>query len=303
MNAAQGAAVILRARFEEMSALRETALDLSDIEGVHDMRVAMRRLRNALRDLRPIMRKKPFRKFNKELKKLYDVVGAVRDEDVAIASLEKMRAETDSEIVRQGINNVLADHQKTRDAAREKLVKEFADGHFSKLQKELAALIEGDAGFKESKREKTLEEIGTKAVDSIIKRFCKLSDNLYTAYDFEALHRFRIASKRLRTALELFSGCWGAEIDPFIEQVAKMQLLLGRVHDRDGWLTDLTSRLSSNNKKVLIVDGLAAKWISNRLVKKRNKNYGVALQLWKEWEDQGFINKLRAAVSPETEKV
>jgi triphosphatase len=302
-NAAQGAAIILRARFEEMSAMREKALDFSTIDGVHDMRVSMRRLRNALRDLSPILKKKPFRAFNKDLKKLYDVVGAVRDEDVAIASLEKMRTETDSEIVRQGIHNLLGDHYKTRDKAREKLTAEFADGRVSKLEKELAALIDKGAGFKGSKRETTLNEIGAKAIGSIIKRFCKLSDNLYTAYDFEALHRFRIASKRLRTALELFAVCWDEDVAPFIDQVAKIQLLLGKVHDRDGWLTDLTARLSPNNKKVLIVDGLAAKWMSSRLVRKRNKNYAVALQLWKEWEADQFIEKLTEMISTKDDRV
>jgi len=216
---------------------------------------------------------------------------------VAIAALEKMRAKSDSVIVRQGIDNVLGDHNKTRTAAREKLNEEFVDGYFSKLEKELLALIEDGAGIRESKRDVGLKKLADQAINSILKRFCKLSDNLYTAYDFEALHRFRIASKRLRTALELFGVCWDRELEPFIDEVAKMQLILGRVHDRDGWLTDLTGRLSSNNKKVWIVDGLAAKWISAKLVKKRNKNYAVALQLWKDWEANGFIERLRNIIS------
>ena len=49
-NAIECAAKILRARFEEVLEFRSAALDSEGIEGVHDMRVATRRLRSALRD-------------------------------------------------------------------------------------------------------------------------------------------------------------------------------------------------------------------------------------------------------------
>jgi triphosphatase len=296
-NAALGAAIILRARFEEMAALRETTLDFSSIDGVHDMRVAMRRLRNTVRDVRRVLKKKNYKHFNKQLKKMYDIVGDVRNEDVAVASLGKMRTKSDSEIVREGIDHLLYHHNESREAARDKLTQTLTAENFAELQEDLGELLAKSIEERDLLRDdKTWGEIGSVAVNDIIKKFCRLSDNLYTAYDFEALHQFRIASKRLRTALELFSSCWGDDIDTYIEQVAKMQLILGKVHDRDGWLTDLSDRLSPSQKKILIVDGLAAKWIAARLVKKRNKNYNVALKLWKEWQTDGFVDRLREIV-------
>ncbi len=297
MVAAHGAAIILRARFEEMSALSAAALDFSSIDGIHDMRVGMRRMRNAMRDLRHVLKKDHYKRFNKQLKKMYDRVGAVRDEDVAIYSLGKMRAKTDSEIVRQGIDNLIHAHHETREAARDKLRDILTADLFAELESDLTALLQ--AVKEGTHTERTFKDVGQESVERILKKFCKLSDNLYTAYDFEALHKFRIASKRLRTALELFGICWVDEAAPFIEEVARMQLILGRVHDRDAWLTDLTARLNHENKKVLIVDGLAAKWIAAKLVKKRNKNYNVALQLWKEWEAKDLIGKLRETIAQE----
>ena len=296
MDAAQGAAIILRARFEEMTARREAALDFSTIDGIHDMRVAMRRVRNAVRDLRHLLKKDHYKSFNKQLKKMYDIVGKVRDEDVMIASLGRMRAKTDSEIVKQGIDNLLHDHNESREDSRDKLTAELSQEHFAELEGDLDALLRA-ALEKAPEKEKSFKEAGRETIGDILSKFCQLSDNLSTAYDFEALHKFRLASKRLRTALQVFGGCWGEKIEPFVEQVAKMQLILGKVHDRDAWLTDLTDRLGPNNKKILIVDGLAGKWISGRLVKKRNKNYRAALELWKQWEADELMDKLRETIS------
>jgi CHAD domain-containing protein len=298
MNAAENAAIILRARFEEMQNLLEKAMNFSDIDGVHDMRVAMRRLRNAVRDLRSVLKKKHYKRFNQKLKFLYDIVGAVRDEDVAIEALEKMRAKAaiaGDENVLQGIDHVLADHRENRIVGQAKMTDAFSGKLFAEMKEEFFGLLAAAENEPEAP-EKTFAEIGSKVISQTLKRFCKLSDNLYTAYDFEALHRFRIASKRLRTALQLFGECWGEELDPFIEQVAKMQLLLGKVHDRDGWLTDLTHRVDATNEKILITDGLAVKWISAEMVAKRNEKYRLALALWKEWEANDLIGRLRQIV-------
>lgn len=296
MDAAQAAAIVLRTRFQEMRDFRDATLDFTTIDGVHNMRVAMRRMRNGVRDMRHVLVRDHYKPFIKKLKKMYDVVGCVRDEDVAIASLGEMRANADSEIVKQGIDNLLHDHNGVRDAARDKLTDVLAGERFDELERDFEALILAvieEGGEKKA----TFREVGRKTILDIVGKFSQLSENLDTPYDFEALHKFRIASKRLRTSLQLFSCCWEAEVEPFIKDVAKMQLLLGKVHDRDGWLTDLTSRVDASNEKVLIMDGLAVKWISAQLVQKRNKNYRAAVDLWKEWEANNFIENLKNLVA------
>lgn len=60
-----------------------------DPEYVHDMRVAVRRARVALRLFAPYFRRKPLRKFGPLLRKTGRKLGAVRDLDVAIAKLHK----------------------------------------------------------------------------------------------------------------------------------------------------------------------------------------------------------------------
>jgi CHAD domain-containing protein len=58
-----------------------------DIEAVHKMRVASRRLRAALEAFKPCADPKSFIKVNRQVKKLADHLGTVRDTDVMISGL------------------------------------------------------------------------------------------------------------------------------------------------------------------------------------------------------------------------
>jgi CHAD domain-containing protein len=63
-------------------------LDLDDVEQLHDMRVATRRLRAALEMFRPCFPRKGYRSAIKPLKALADALGERRDRDVAIQFFE-----------------------------------------------------------------------------------------------------------------------------------------------------------------------------------------------------------------------
>ena len=68
-------------------------LDLDDIERVHDMRVATRRLRAAIEVFAPCFPRKRHRAALKQVKALADALGERRDRDVAIEPLEGFAAE------------------------------------------------------------------------------------------------------------------------------------------------------------------------------------------------------------------
>jgi CHAD domain-containing protein len=68
-------------------------LDVDDIERVHDMRVATRRLRAAMEIFAPCFPRKRLRTALKEVKAIADALGERRDRDVAIADLESFMAQ------------------------------------------------------------------------------------------------------------------------------------------------------------------------------------------------------------------
>src|SRR5467141_2521044 len=84
-DAGKAIQLVLSARMEKMCKLRSRALNWSDPEGVHDMRVASRRLRSALADFKPYLRRGSLPLTR--LKEIARSLGAVRDEDVVLAAL------------------------------------------------------------------------------------------------------------------------------------------------------------------------------------------------------------------------
>jgi CHAD domain-containing protein len=79
---------VIGVRSGEVFEHADGVLDLADVERVHDMRVATRRLRAALEIFGPCFPRKRHRKALKKVKALADALGERRDADVEIALLE-----------------------------------------------------------------------------------------------------------------------------------------------------------------------------------------------------------------------
>jgi CHAD domain-containing protein len=92
---AAAAARVVRVRTAELADNAAGVLDVDQIEGVHDMRVATRRLRAALEVFEPCFPRKRFRAALGEVKALADALGERRDRDVTVASLREFAAAVD----------------------------------------------------------------------------------------------------------------------------------------------------------------------------------------------------------------
>jgi CHAD domain-containing protein len=86
----EAAAATVAVRAEEMFEQAENVLDITDIERVHDMRVASRRLRAVLEIYAPCFPADEFKPILREVKALADALGARRDPDVLLEQLAKL---------------------------------------------------------------------------------------------------------------------------------------------------------------------------------------------------------------------
>ena len=87
---AAASAVLVRS--EEVFGFAGGVLDTGDIERVHDMRVATRRLRAVMEIFAPCFPRAEHKRALREVKDLADALGQRRDPDVAIAALEQVKA-------------------------------------------------------------------------------------------------------------------------------------------------------------------------------------------------------------------
>jgi len=88
MPFAEAAALTVRVRAEEVWRHAENVLDVTDIERVHAMRVATRRLRAVLEIFAPAFPARRHKAVLKEVKALADALGERRDPDVQLEALE-----------------------------------------------------------------------------------------------------------------------------------------------------------------------------------------------------------------------
>jgi CHAD domain-containing protein len=91
MTFAQAAAATVATRSHELFVSADRVLDTDDIERVHDMRVASRRLRAALEVFAPCFPQEGHNDLLREVKQLADALGERRDPDVQLAALSKLR--------------------------------------------------------------------------------------------------------------------------------------------------------------------------------------------------------------------
>jgi CHAD domain-containing protein len=88
----EAAALTVAVRAQELFEHAEGVLDTSDIERVHDMRVASRRLRAVLEIYEPCFPRRELRLVLTDVKALADALGERRDPDVHLAQLEEFGA-------------------------------------------------------------------------------------------------------------------------------------------------------------------------------------------------------------------
>jgi CHAD domain-containing protein len=86
----EAARTAVAVRAEEVFEHAEGVLDTSDIERVHDMRVATRRLRAVMEIFATAFPRKQHRAVLKDVKALADALGERRDRDVAIDAMTKI---------------------------------------------------------------------------------------------------------------------------------------------------------------------------------------------------------------------
>ena len=295
-----GIKLVLLTRFEELNGFRETALNWSDPEGVHAMRVASRRLRGALRDFMPYLRKRPLSSVLKQLKKLADALGDVRDQDVAILALEEMATHAPADYA-PALKQFIDTKKEVRDRARIDLQTMLEASELERLQTDFLERVGQATALPESSHlapsQITYLRMSRLIILERLKELEKLSTGLLKPFEIEMLHDMRIAAKRLRYAVELFQQCWGRSISTYAKRIARLQTELGDVHDCDVWIESLSKPLINARKHKQKEELAALMWLLSHLVKLRTKHLRQAFARWREWETHDVSEKLRSALA------
>ncbi len=137
---AAAAAKIVAVRAREVSDHSRDVLEVADIERVHDMRVATRRLRAALEIFEPCFPADRYADALREVKAIADALGERRDRDVTILALERFYEDLASPD-RPGVAGLI-EQVRTEQADANTQLEPFVDaGRLAALSERLSDLV------------------------------------------------------------------------------------------------------------------------------------------------------------------
>ena len=214
-----------------------------DADALHDMRVAMRRLRTAMQNfegtteapLVPLHLLRELARQRRKLGKLGDALGAVRDFDVL---RDDVKAYQETQVKSQAAKT------SAQDSGLETLqefLKNEREAAFPLMVEQLNKAMEPD-GLREKFARFAL---GLPAIDAPllfsgaaplilsgrVTETLHLAPLLHDADDAIGHHEFRKSLRRLRYSLEILSPCLPYKTAPHIKQLTALQDLLGEMQD------------------------------------------------------------------------
>lgn len=219
-------------------------------DAVHDLRVSIRRLSQALRIFADLMPPREAKRLRRRLKPALDAAAVARDLDVG--------AELQSREGLPATHPLMAQMKADRDRAALALV-----GHLYLLRSE-------DVPMKWLEAYRSLRTVEDDAALTARRWLPPMADEFFAAgrktmlkaSSPQRLHAFRLAAKRFRYTLELFAPFYGPVFRSRLSQVREIQALLGKRQDcavAAGRLRLLADQDEAARDCVILVEARGAK--------------------------------------------
>jgi CHAD domain-containing protein len=193
-----------------------------DTEAVHDLRVALRRLRTLLKLARPIFGAFHTDAVRQAFAQLQASTGTLRDEEALVETLDGLK-----------LDHAPLAHWRSRRLVRDRrlrrgLVARLRHGELDKARSMLHALLTLPA---RPDRDVVVGKFARRVVQKARRGVESRRDA--GPEDVVGLHDLRIAYKKLRYAVEIFAEALPVDLAAMAEPAARFQKRLGDLHDID----------------------------------------------------------------------
>ncbi|MBI1370758.1 MAG: CHAD domain-containing protein [Planctomycetes bacterium] len=300
------AARVLLKHLAALASQMHGARRAEDIEFVHQLRVASRRLRNALDLFDEALPRKLARRWTKQIRRLAKAMGAARDLDVQMVVVEKylkeLKAAGDREH-RPGVERLLLRLSQQRGDVQPDVA-----GALDRFESSgtLEQMRESLVGMKVAARMHTgapsaadLPGDARRVILLRLEKMLAFEPFIHSDQHVTEMHQMRIAAKHLRYTMEAYAGLFESRLREEIKNVRRIQTLLGDLHDCDVWLSSLPLFIEEEHERHVRFFGHGRgfakirKGIEHMLDNRRQKRreiYGQFVELWdeltkdKQWE-------------------
>jgi CHAD domain-containing protein len=223
-----------------------------DSEFLHDYRVAVRRIRSALSQVKGVLPADDSARFREEFKWLGRVTGPARDADVFLLMLPEYEASLPEEARGNlgALKTLLAQHQREAygaliaalDSDRYRaLIRDWSD----RLRRPVAETPSAPNALR------AVRPVVSKRIRKVARGILRDGEAIDDSTPAAALHELRIECKKLRYLLDLFAGLYDREeIKIVTRELKKLQDNLGRFNDcelQQQWLTDCAREMAATD--------------------------------------------------------
>jgi CHAD domain-containing protein len=231
-----GASVLSR-HLQALQGEEEGIRQAQDIEYVHRMRVATRRLRSALPLFADCYPQKRVRDWTEQIKLITKALGEARDADVQIEALQTAAADLTDPGFKPGLRRLNLRLRQKRASLQEGVIqaldKFVESGVSEEMERRLAPFLARlDETYLYSP---DLYQRGFTAINADLRAFLAYEPFVNRPECVSELHAMRIAAKHLRYTMEAFAPIYPAELKTHLQVVRKLQEQLGDIHDYDVW--------------------------------------------------------------------
>jgi CHAD domain-containing protein len=203
-----------------------------DPECLHDFRVAVRRTRSALREIKGVLPRNTAKRFQRAFSRLARTTGPTRDLDVFLLKFAGYEASLPDELaphlpaVKEAIEGL-------RHSAHRRLVEDLESDHFASLLREWPALLDSvTPATSPARGRRPIAEVAERRIARARQRAITRAGAIEPSSPDRDLHRLRLACKRLRYLQEFFRSLFPAEeIGRRIETLKSLQDILGDFND------------------------------------------------------------------------
>jgi len=228
----------IRSRLEALLKNERPTRAGEDTEALHDMRVASRRLREALRIYADLYPKKRLRQAVRDVRRVTRILGLVREVDVNIGQLNSWQ-ERLGEAYAFSIEYVLAIEHERQRRLRKKMLAQLDDLDMSELRADLSKLLQHPRGNPEAQGEEAEVESTPSYVLFARRHIEEGLESVHTCLErvsskptLHHFHQLRIQTKKFRYSIELLSRALDSHrAIRILKQLKVLQDELGALHD------------------------------------------------------------------------
>jgi CHAD domain-containing protein len=278
-----------------------------DIEYIHRMRVASRRLRSALPIFAGCFPARKILTWTREVRKITRALGMARDTDVQIDLVKQVLSSLPAANMQNGLRRVLLRLSQQRSKLQSKVLLAVDEltgsgilvGMTSQFNETLAQFPDPLPNTR------SLYQLGFDSLDQHLDEFLAYEPHIYFPERAAELHAMRIAAKRLRYEMEIFAPLYPEELRSYLQAIRKAQDTLGNVHDCDVWAISLPQFMEKERRRILNFYGSqqpfnrltpGIQFFEQNRLAARKEQYDIFLEDWLSWKTRGLWEEFRSVI-------